>query len=270
MALGMGLPAEQCDIFDLHNYADQEYWSDLEDLEVDEEYAVTPREFEPVVPRSSKRTYGVFVNSEAVPERWQRRRIHGQFELLRAATPNSCTDDKTSILADSHEYIERLQRQIQELQCELDASSCFEDDLSCCEDDASSCEDDSSPWFTNEKRTVDSNPAPKSYSALSGICSQPMVEVGRNEKGLKIYVECNNTSGLLVDILNLLESSGMNVEQARISCQEVLFLECLGLKGETGDENDEAHSECVSRLIAEEVAASLRSLIAKKAEVTLQ
>lgn len=233
MALGMGLPAEQCDIFDLHNYADQEYWSDLEDLEVDEEYAVTPREFEPVVPRSSKRTYGVFVNSEAVPERWQRRRIHGQFELLRAATPNSCTvssrvavpsftsrkilrkylliksighlvrscvqlleflgrvlnvatrdsqalfwifqDDKTSILADSHEYIERLQRQIQELQCELDASSCFEDDLSCCEDDASSCEDDSSPWFTNEKRTVDSNPAPKSYSALSGICSQPMV-----------------------------------------------------------------------------------------------
>lgn len=68
MVLGMGFLVEQCDIFDFYNYVDQEYWLDLEDFEVDEEYVVIFREFEFVVLCSFKWIYGVFVNSEVVFE----------------------------------------------------------------------------------------------------------------------------------------------------------------------------------------------------------
>lgn len=92
MALSMSIPMELNDALDYCNYADQDYPSDLTDTENDEElYAFTPRAFERTVPRSSKRTYGLFLDSDAVPERRLRSKINEQLELLRAVLPNSCT-----------------------------------------------------------------------------------------------------------------------------------------------------------------------------------
>lgn len=87
----MGMPMEYNDALDHCNYVDQEYWSDLTDTESNDHYTFTPRAFEHIVPRSSKRTYGVFFASEAVLEQKKRSRINEQFELLRAAIPSSCT-----------------------------------------------------------------------------------------------------------------------------------------------------------------------------------
>lgn len=75
---------ENCDYVDSLGYA-----SDLTDAESDEECAVTPRGVERVGPRCSKRTYGVFVADDVVPERRVRSRLDEQIELLRAIIPNS-------------------------------------------------------------------------------------------------------------------------------------------------------------------------------------
>lgn len=93
MALRMGIAMEWSDVVGYCDYADVEYESDLTDTESDEEYAFAPMSFERTVVarRSTKRTYGVFLDSEAVPERRKRSRIDEQLELLRAAIPNLCT-----------------------------------------------------------------------------------------------------------------------------------------------------------------------------------
>lgn len=73
-----------------------------------------------------------------------------------------------------------------------------------------------------------------------------------------------------MNLLGLVANRSVHKDLIVLGSQQVANVFICTMQGETGDENDEAHSECVSRLIAEEVAASLRSLIAKKAEVTLQ
>lgn len=87
MAVSMGLTVDFSDSVGYVNYADH----DLTDIENDEDYAYTPTAFQPVLPRSCKRTYGVFLGSEVVLERKLRSRMHGQLEQLRAVIPNSFT-----------------------------------------------------------------------------------------------------------------------------------------------------------------------------------
>jgi hypothetical protein len=100
--LSMGMAMEFSHALGYCDYADVEYASDLTDSESDEEYAYTPRAFERTLPRSSKRTYGVFVDSAGVvPERRKRSRIDEQLELLRAAIPNLCTVSASSVFSTS-------------------------------------------------------------------------------------------------------------------------------------------------------------------------
>lgn len=54
------------------------------------------------------------------------------------------------------------------------------------------------------------------------------MEVVQTQGRLKIHVECEKRSGLLVDIMEVLESSGLNVEQASITCQEHLVFDGVG------------------------------------------
>lgn len=257
----MGMPMEYNDALDHCNYVDQEYWSDLTDTESNDHYTFTPRAFEHIVPRSSKRTYGVFFASEAVLEQKKRSRINEQFELLRAAIPSSCTDVKASILTGAYEYIKKLERQVQDLQHELDAESCCEDDASYSDDDLSTCEVDLRQWFTEEKRPVGCNAASEAELTSCHGCPQPTVEVVQTQGRLKIHVECEKRSGLLVDIMEVLESSGLNVEQASITCQEHLVFDGVGSEVE---EDDGAECRRVSYVNAEHVESRLRCLIVKQ------
>ncbi|XP_024356358.1 transcription factor SCREAM2 [Physcomitrium patens] len=263
MALSTGLPLEFNDAVDYFNYTNQDYSSDLTDTENDEEYACTPRGFQPILPRSCKRTYGVFLESEVVPERRLRGRIHEQLELLGAVIPSSCSGEKSSILADAYEYIEKLQRQVEELNYELDMESYLGDDLCHCEDDCSCCEHNLSPSST--ERTAESNAGLESSSGSDCGCSQPTVEIVRTEEGLKIHIECDKRPGLLVEIMELLESRGLNVEQASIACVDQLVFDGISSEIEGNDAEDSRHMTHVN---AEDVEASLRSLIADQRQCT--
>lgn len=257
MALTTGVAVDCSGAVGYCDHAEEGYASDLTDVESDEDYSCSPEVFEHGVARGSKRTCGVFVDSEAVPSRRLRSRIDWQFDVLMTIAPNLCTDVKASILTCANEYIEKLLRQVQELQYDLVYESSFESNFSCCEDDQSSCECDTSLHCT-EERAVDSNVSLESICLSNCDCSQPTVEVVRTEQGLNIHIECVKRPGLLVDIMELLESSGLNVEQASIICQEHLIFDGLGSEVEDNDAGVCRHVSCVS---AEDVGASLRSLI---------
>lgn len=235
-ALSMGPAAlEYC------NYED--YGSDLDD-----EYAFTPRAFErTTAPRSSKRTYGLFLESDPDPERKLRPKIDEQLELLRAVLPNSCTEEKASILTGAYEYIEKLQRQVQELQYELDS-----------EHDSSVVDFWEDEEFCEQSRHVDYSNAAESSCSSCGVCSQPTVEVVRIEEGLKIHIECCKVPGLLVEIMELLESCGLNVEQASIACQDHLVFDGIGCEVEVSD-------GC--RVSAEAVQTGLQLLIEERRQI---
>jgi len=49
--------------------------------------------------------------------------------------------------------------------------------------------------------------------------------VVRTEPGLKMHVECETRPGLLLGMMEMLESSGLSVEQANIECvdQRLVF-----------------------------------------------
>lgn len=55
----------------------------------------------------------------------------------------------------------------------------------------------------------------------------------RIEEGLKIHIECCKVLGLLVEIMELLESCGLNVEQASIACQDHLVFDGIGCEVNT-------------------------------------
>lgn len=218
----------------------EEYASDLDD-----EYAFTLRAFErTTAPRSSKRTYGLFLESDPVPERRLRPKIDEQLELLRAVLPNSCTDEKASILTGAYEYIEKLQRQVQELHYDLDSEH-----------------DSSVVDFWEDESCEESRSNAESSCSSCGVCSQPTVEVVRIEEGLKIHIECWKVPGLLVEIMELLESYGLNVEQASIACQDHLVFDGIGSEVEVSD-------GCrLSSVSAEAVQTGLRLLIEGRRQV---
>lgn len=56
------------------------------------------------------------------------------------------------------------------------------------------------------------------------------VEVVGNEEGFRIHIECERRPRVLADIMEMLESSGMSVEQVSIAYREdsQFVFDCLG------------------------------------------
>jgi transcriptional regulator of aromatic amino acid metabolism len=46
--------------------------------------------------------------------------------------------------------------------------------------------------------------------------------------GLRIRVECDKRAGLLADIVKVLESRGLNVEEANVGFEDRFVLDCIG------------------------------------------
>ncbi|XP_073390971.1 transcription factor ICE1-like isoform X1 [Physcomitrium patens] len=250
----MGKPVECSDAVGVSNHADLDYSSDLTDVEnYEEECGFVHRTLE--IPKS--RSSGVFVDSAALPELRLRLRIHEHFRLSQEVLLNSCTDEIASILTKLYEYIEKLQTRVKELDSELDSKySRYEDDWVCSGDGWS-------PSYKEEQRPVDLN-APLETGFVS--CSQPtvrisQVEVMSTKEGLKIHIECEKRPGLLRDIMELLESRGLNVEKASVAFDEHFVLDCVGSEIDGRDNTKNSPKSCLSAVA---VGASLVSLIAKQ------
>ncbi|KAB2092093.1 hypothetical protein ERO13_A02G005100v2 [Gossypium hirsutum] len=139
--------------------------------------------------------------------------VHEQLQQLRSLT-NSAAVNKTSIIVDASRYIEELKDKVDKMNQETATSS--------------------------QASTSSQNPL-------------PMVTVETLEKGFLINVFLQkNCPGLLVSILETFEELGLDVLEARVSCEESFKLEAIG--GE-----NEGNVECIdAQMVKQAVMQAIR------------
>ncbi|MBA0854454.1 hypothetical protein Goshw_000084, partial [Gossypium schwendimanii] len=115
--------------------------------------------------------------------------VHEQLQQLRSLT-NSTAVNKTSIIVDASRYIEELKDKVDKMSQETATSS---------------------------------------HASTSSQNPLPMVTVETLEKGflINVFLE-KNCPGLLVSILETFEELGLDVLEARVSCEESFKLEAIG------------------------------------------
>lgn len=152
----------------------------------------------------SKRTYGMnlaYEPTSSVERMLKCARLDEQLDGLRALLPHSArrTDrNDPCVVMDAYRYIVTLQQEVDDLSAEL---------LECEEE---SC----------------------AHSETSD--QQPLVEVmKRGPGGLEVRIVCANRPGLLVDVMEAVESRGLTITQARISCHsDDIVVKYLSLENE--------------------------------------
>ncbi|XP_028808638.1 transcription factor bHLH93 [Neltuma alba] len=131
--------------------------------------------------------------------------LQHKLQQLRDVT-NSSAVNKASIIVDASKYIEELKQKVEGLNAELGSSS-----------------------TTNEE------------SSSSSQNQLPKVTVETLERGFLINVFSErNCPGMLVSILEAFEVLGLEVLDARVSCEDAFQLEAVGGESQEIDENIDA------------------------------
>ncbi|XP_028768311.1 transcription factor bHLH93-like [Neltuma alba] len=131
--------------------------------------------------------------------------LQHKLQQLRDVT-NSSAVNKASIIVDASKYIEELKQKVEGLNAELGSSG-----------------------TTNEE------------SSSSSQNQLPKVTVETLERGFLINVFSErNCPGMLVSILEAFEVLGLEVLDARVSCEDAFQLEAVGGESQEIDENIDA------------------------------
>lgn len=196
------------------------------EFEMDEELAIVamPRGLRRV--EAPRRKYGVrgFGYSDSCLECRPRKccKLDHQLDGLRALVPKPMTrrEGNDSIVVDAYYYISTLKKQVEDLGSEL-----LDDD-----DDA----------FVAQTLGEEID-AP----------SLPVVEVMRTEGVLEVRLVCTNRPGLLVDVMEAVESRGLTVMDANIACHNNFVVEYLSLQSEESvtAKGDDEEVESVKALL---------------------
>lgn len=228
---------------------DEENFSDVDTT--DSENEEVPKAFEPVVPRSGKRTYGVLVEDLLAERRLKNAKLDEQLAFLRSILPGTHEgEEKASVLVDAYQYIMRLQKCVDDLNSELVPLS-------------TPVSFDSANL--HQRYYPQGEPAAQSTSgdSLCVLYQHPMVEVKREEGKMEVHIACMNRPGLLVDIMGALDSKRITVLHASIACRQDVLFEALSIEKETlvlhsGSEplpmeaEDEAVRDIIVRAIRQE------------------
>ncbi|KAM1054165.1 hypothetical protein FF1_001587 [Malus domestica] len=135
----------------------------------------------------------------------KRAALYEKLQLLRSIT-NSNALNKTSIIVDASKYIEELKQKVERLN-----------------QDIANAQTTSS--------SSDQNPLPG------------QVTVETLEKGFLINVFSEKSCpGLLVSVLEAFEDLGLNVLEARVSCEDSFRLQAVGGENEEEGESIDAHA----------------------------
>ncbi|KAG0577485.1 hypothetical protein KC19_5G159800 [Ceratodon purpureus] len=231
---------------------DEDNFSDVDSS--DSENEEVPKAFEPVVPRSGKRTYGVLVEDLIAERRLKNAKLDEQLAFLRTILPGTHEgEERASVLVDAYQYITRLQKCVEDLNTELVPLS--------------------APVNFNAATLIEGYPQettaaqPTSADSICVLYKHPMVEVKREEGKIEVHIACMNRPGLLVDIMGALDSKRITVLHASIACRQDVLFEALSLEKETlvlhsGPEplpmeaEDEAVRDIIVRAIRQETSAN--------------
>lgn len=173
-------------------------------------------------PGSLKRACGVGAceYDSSLKRRHKAAKLDERLDGLRAVLPEGDTlsKERPAIVLDAYHYITTLQRQVEDLMAEL-------------LDDSSS----------NSAHTRPEELFCEGQWSVSYHSGEPVVSVAKQNGLLEVSIVCANRPGLLVEIMEAIESAGLTIMYTRIACHNETVVEHLSL--EMNEDTQEAEGE---------------------------